>query len=81
MPRTRGDRTGPPPIAFDGWLYWYRDWFDERDDWCCCCRAPIGPEDVPLVLFREQGHETWMARVGVACGCAPRLLEALRLIS
>lgn len=76
MARRRRDADGPP-MEFDGTMYWYVRWFDESDDRCCVCREPIPEDDVPLILFKERGRETLMARLHFSCG-APFLRVLLK---
>lgn len=71
MPR----RAEAPPMHFDGVFHWYTEWFSESDDRCCYCRGPIAEESVPLILWKDVGHQTWMARFCETC--TPRLLARL----
>jgi hypothetical protein len=52
-----------PPMQYDGRLWWYTEWFDPAADLCCVCRQPIPEEDVPLILFKDVGRQTWQSRI------------------
>lgn len=56
-------RARVPPMAYDGRLWWYTDWFDPAADLCCLCREPIPEDDVPLILFKDVGGQTWESRM------------------
>jgi len=53
----------PPPMRKDGDLWWYTEWFDPSDDRCCVCQTLIPEEDVPLILFKDVGGQTWQCRI------------------
>lgn len=67
MPAQRGKRPAAPPMHFDGRFYWYMEYVDPADDQCCLCRGPIGEDEVPLMLFKDVGRETWQARFCEIC--------------
>jgi hypothetical protein len=52
-----------PPMQYDGHFWWYTEWFDETDDRCCVCRQLIPEDDVPLILFKDVGGQTWQTRI------------------
>jgi hypothetical protein len=56
-------------LHYDGRLYWYTEWFDPAADLCCLCRQPIPEDDVPLILFKTVGRQTWQCRLHMdPCG-------------
>jgi hypothetical protein len=42
-------------IEFDGEVYWYIDWHDPSEDRCSRCRGLIAEDDIPLILWSEDG--------------------------
>jgi len=71
-------RDDGPPMEFDGRIYWYVKYHEPEDDRCCVCRQPIAEEDVPLILFRERGRDTLMARIHFGL-CANTLIASGQL--
>ena len=66
-----------PPMSFDGFLFWYTEWFDTEDDRCCAphCRQVIPEDDGPLILFKDVERKTWQTRLHVACASRLGLLR------
>jgi hypothetical protein len=56
-------RRTPPPMHYDGHLWWYTERFDPAEDRCCVCRELIPEEEVPLILFKTVGTATWQTRL------------------
>jgi len=69
--------TAAPPIVFDGFLYWFTEYFDVGEDRCSRCQELIPEEDVPLQLFNQRRDgSTWLARICESC--APLVISLMR---
>lgn len=62
-----GKRDAPPPVHFDGRIYWYTEWTPLTGRHCCLCRGPIDDDEVPLILWKGTGKATWEAHFCDVC--------------
>ena len=62
-------RRQPPTVVADG-ICWFTTW---PDDSCSVCRGRLPEDEVPLMLWKDVGDQTWQAQFCETC--TPMVLE------